>query len=168
MKRVPSLRFDLLEARELLSTAHATAHAARAAAAPLVLNGTLTVDAQAAQPVSNVDGSSKVSIPVVGKLGTLGPVHGYWDVSFDSLGNRMEPETLGLRDAKGTFTLEFKNQNPSSSKARTHGPLSYVHPQLLTDGTGAYARATERGTVELTSNATRTQVVSLTLHTKGT
>ena len=45
MKRVQSLRFETLEGRQMLSTAHpAAAHAARAAAVSLVLNGSLTVD----------------------------------------------------------------------------------------------------------------------------
>jgi hypothetical protein len=164
MKHVHSLRFETLEGRELLSTAHV----ARAVGVPLVLNGTLSVyDPQAASSMPNSDGSSTMAIPVTGQLGTLGPVHGFWNVTVDSLGDREGLDTLSLRDAKGTFTVEFNNLNSTPSKAKARGAISHEHTQMLSVGTGAYARATERGTIVLTSNASQTQVVSLTLHTKN-
>ena len=77
MKHVHSLRFETLEARQLLSRAHvhaAVAHAARPAATPVVLNGTLNVDnnPNATTTTTNEDGSMTTSVPVAGQLGALG------------------------------------------------------------------------------------------------
>ena len=82
MTHVHSLRFETLEARQLLSMTHvAVAHAARAAAPPFVLNGTLTVDnnPDASSTIRNAEGFMTTSVPVAGQLGTLGQVHGIWE-----------------------------------------------------------------------------------------
>jgi nitrogen fixation-related uncharacterized protein len=174
MKHVHSLRFDTLETRQLLSTAHAavahTAHATRAAAVPLVLNGTLTVDNNPALTsiTTNVDGSMTTSVPVAGQLGTLGQVHGVWNETVDQFGDYDGPDTLVLRDAKRSFGVAFDNQNGKPSHAKTRGAIVYEHAQTVLGGNGAYARAKESGSIELTTNAARTQVVSLTLLTKIT
>ena len=46
--------------------------------------------------------------------------------------------------------------------------ISYKHTQLVLGGDGAYARTSESGTIELTTNAARTEIVSMTLHTRNT
>jgi hypothetical protein len=173
MKRVHSLRFETLETRQLLSTAHAAvahgAHAARAAAVPLVLNGTLTVNNNPALASinTNVDGSMTTSVPVSGQLGTLGQVHGVWNQTVDQFGDYEGPDTLVLRNSKGSFGVAFNDQSAKPTVAKAHGALSYEHAQVVLGGNGAYARATESGSIEATSNAARTEIVSLTLQTKN-
>ena len=51
---------------------------------------------------------------------------------------------------------------------KVRGAVSYEHPQIVLGGDGAYARASESGTIELTTNAARTEIVSMTLHTQNT
>ena len=75
---VHSLRFETLEARQLLSMTHvAVAHAVRAAR-PFVLNGTLTVDnnPDASSTIRNGEGFMTTSVPVAGQRhGGAGPRH---------------------------------------------------------------------------------------------
>ena len=174
MKRVHSLRFDTLETRQLPSTAHLavahSAHAARAAAVPLELNGTLTVDNNPALTsiTTNVDGSMTTSVPVTGQLGTLGQVHGLWNETVDQFGDYEGPDTLVLHDAKGSFAVAFNNQNAKPEHTEARGAVSYNHAQAVLGGNGAYARAKESGSIELTTNEAQTQVVSVTLQTKNT
>jgi hypothetical protein len=168
MRHVHSLCFEVLDARQLLSGAHlALSHAARIAAAPLVLDGTLSVDnnSNAISSTMNADGSSTMSIAVAGQLGALGPVHGVWYESQDAFGEYEGPDTLRLRDTKGTITITFNNVNRSPAHANERGAVNYEHAQRFYSGTGAYARASEIGTIELTTNAAQTHVVSMTLHT---
>jgi hypothetical protein len=171
MKHAYCIRFEALESRQLLSRAHLPlVHAARVAATPVVLDGTLIVDNKrnAVTSTMNPDGSSTTSDAVAGQLGALGTVHGVWYENQDAFGQYQGPDTLHLRDSKGTMTIEFNNLNPSVKRARAQGPVAYVHTQRLYGGTGAYARASESGTIEVTMNAAGTEVVSLTLHTKNT
>jgi hypothetical protein len=168
MRHVHTLRFEALESRQLQSRAHMpVAHIARAAATPLVLDGALSVDSEghAISATMNVDGSTTKSIAVAGQLGELGPVHGVWYENQDSFGQYQGPDTLRLRNTKGTITIAFNNLNPSSAHASGRGPVNYDHIQRFYAGTGAYARASENGTIELITNATQTHVVSLSLHT---
>jgi hypothetical protein len=174
MKRVHSLRFETLEGRLMLSTAHpAVAHAAhvsRAAAVSLVLNGSLTVDnnPDAATSTTNVDGSTTTSLPVSGELSGLGRVRGIWNETLDEFGDYEGPDSLILRDAKGAFGVAFNNQNSTPANAKTHGAITFDHSQKVLGGTGAYARASESGSIEVTTNAAQTEVVSLTLQTRST
>jgi hypothetical protein len=171
MKRVHSLRFETLEGRQMLSTVHpAIAHHARAAGISLVLNGTLMVDnnPNAMLQTSNIDGSTTTSIPISGQLGTVGKVRGVWEETADQFGDYEGPDTLILHDAKGSFGVTFNNQNARPMQAKAHGAVTYQHAQTVPGGNGAYARATESGTIELTTNAARSKVVSLTLQTNGT
>ena len=46
--------------------------------------------------------------------------------------------------------------------------MTYEHPQIALAGTGAYFRPSETGTIALTTNAARTEIVTMTLHTQGT
>lgn len=175
MKRVPTLNFDTLEPRQLLSRAHAhaalahaaLAHAARPAANPIVLNGTLKVDSSQSQMSStqNADGSTTTSVPVAGQLSGLGEIHGIWDETVDSFGDYEGPDTLTLRNTKGIFVVAFNNDNASPANARARGPVTYEHRQIVEGGAGAYARASESGTIELTTNAAKSEIASITLHT---
>ncbi len=171
MKHVHSLRFESLEGRQLLSAGHAgAAHATRAAAVSLVLDGTLTVDNNPNDmtETTNVDDSTTTSVPVAGTFGALGKVHGVWNETVDEFGDYEGPDTIVLRNAKGAFGVAFNNQNAKSTNPKARGATSYDHPQQVLGGNGAYARATESGTIELTTNPARTQVVKLTLQTTGT
>jgi len=173
MKHVHSLRFEALEARQLLSRAHvhvAVAHAARPAATPVVLNGTLTVDnnPNATTTTMNEDGSMTTSVPVAGHLGALGQVHGIWDETVDSFGDYEGPDTLTLHDSNGALAVAFNNASSPRADVKMRGAVSYEHPQMVYGGNGAYARASESGTIELTTNAARTEIVSMTLHTQNT
>jgi len=162
MRHVHSPRFETLEARQLLSKTHVGV----ARAAPLlVLNGTLTVDnnPDAASTIRNEEGSKTTSVPVAGQLGTLGKVHGIWDVTVNARGKNYAPDELILRNSKGSFIVAFTQ--PAHKKARG---VSYERAQVVLGGTGAYARASERGSIEVTHRAVRTQVVSLTLQTRNT
>ena len=138
MRHVHPLRFESLEARQLLSRAHGPAPARpRVAAAPLVLDGTLAVDNSpgAATTTMNIDGSMTTSVPVAGQLGALGQVHGLWNESVDAYGDYQGPDTLRLRDAKGTFTVEFNN----GAAVRPHGKTRGA-PQLPTQPDGLRRR----------------------------
>jgi hypothetical protein len=173
MKHVHSLRFESLEARQLLSRAHvhvAVAHALRPPATPVVLNGTLNVDnnPNATTTTTNEDGSMTTSVPVAGQLGALGEVHGIWDESVDSFGDYEGPDTLTLHDSNGALVVAFNNASSTPADVKVRGAVSYEHPQMVYGGTGAYARASESGSIELTTNAARTQIVSMTLHTQNT
>ena len=123
MRHAVSPRFDDLEDRKLLSKAHiAAAHPASAVAAPLVLNGTLAVDYKAATMNMNADGSSTTVVPVSGRLGTLGGVHGDWNQSVDSYGDYEGPDTIKLHDTKGSFIITFNDQNPGKTYKTAEGP----------------------------------------------
>jgi hypothetical protein len=167
MSHVHSLRFDALESRELLTKAHhAVAHGAPAVAtAPLVLDGTLIVDNKAATTTMNADGSLTTTVPVAGRLGALGEVHGLWHESVDAYGDYTGPDTLQLRAPKGTFLVTFNNQNSPRAHQPAHSAASYEHPQRVYSGTGAYTKASESGSIDLTTNAARTRIDSLTLDT---
>ena len=172
MKHVHSLRFETLEARQLLSRAARTrcrrADVARPAATPVVLNGTLTVDNNPNATTTNEDGSITTSVPVAGQLGALGKVHGIWDETVDSFGDYEGPDTLILHASNGAFGVAFKNENSPRAGVKVGSAISYKHAQVVLGGDGAYARASESGTIELTTNAARTEIVSMTLHTQNT
>ena len=173
MKRDRTLRFEPLEERQLLSRVHAhpeLARAARPPANPIVLNGTLTVDSHANQISSTVnpDGSTTTATAVAGQLAGLGEIHGIWNETVDQFGVYVGPDTLTLKNKKGAFAVAFNNDNASAANVKGRGPVSYEHMQRVEGGDGAYARASETGTIELTTNAARTEVASITLHTQGT
>jgi hypothetical protein len=170
MRHVHTLRFEALESRELLTRPHvAAAHPAPAvAAAPLVLDGTLAVDNGAASTTTNMDGSSTTSIPVAGQLGALGEVRGVWNESVDAFGDYQGPDELRLHDAQGTLLIAFNDRNPGPARPAAHGAVYHEQTQRLYQGTGAYAGASEVGSIELITNPSRKSVVSLTLHTRST
>ena len=172
MKRVHSLHLEALEGRELLSRAHAAAPAARVhatpaiAGAPLVLDGTLTVNNHAATTDTNLDGGYTTSVPVSGQLSGLGKVRGVWYESTDEFGDYLGPDTVTLRDAQGGFTIAFSNASSGPAHKNGH-TVYYQHAQRFDGGSGAYAGATEKGSIDLNMNPKHTTVVSLTLSSEG-
>jgi hypothetical protein len=139
-------------------------------AGPVVLDGTLRVDANAnaATTTMNVDGSTTTSTPVAGRLGSIGAVRGVWNNNVDELGSPTGLDALRLHNAKGTFVIAIDNASQPPAHPAGHGDVYYVYPQRLYVGTGSYAGATESGTVDVTTNSSDTVVVSMTLHSRST
>jgi hypothetical protein len=128
-----------------------------------VLDGTLTVENKRAMTDTNLDGGDTTSVPVIGQLSGLGAVHGVWFESTDQFGDYLGPDTITLRDAQGSFTIAFNNG--SSGPAHKDGTtVYYQHAQKFDGGTGAYAGATESGTINLNENPAHTAVVGITLN----
>lgn len=168
MSHVYFLRFEALEARKLLSKVHvAVAHTAPASV-PLVLDGTLTVDSKAASSSTNPDGSTTTTVPVAGRLGALGEVRGLWYENADAFGDSSGPDTITLRNSKGAFGVAFNDQSSVQAHPIGNGAVSYEHAQRVLGGAGAYAHASESGSIELVTNKAKTQVVSLELNTPNT
>jgi hypothetical protein len=167
------LRFEALESRELLSRAHAAAHHGRAHArpaevgAPLVLGGTLTVDNRATSANQNLDGGYTNSVPVSGQLGGLGQVRGVWYESTDSFGDYLGPDTITLHGAQGSLTITFNNGTSGPAHPNGQHTVYYQHAQHVASGSGAYAGATESGSIDLNMNAKHTTVESMTLSSSG-
>jgi hypothetical protein len=168
MRHGRPLVFESLEEKRLLSASHVAAHARPAVAAtPLVLTGTLKVDNNAATTSEDDEGDVMIATPVAGQLGSLGEVHGTWNTAEDEFGDYLGPDTLQLHTAKGSIDVQFNEQDIDSVHHVAKGPSETIDPQLASDGTRAYARTRESGTIELTTNPARTDVVSLTLTTQG-
>lgn len=175
MRRVHCLGFDALEARELLSRTHHAAtratmahHAKPAvAAAPMVLDGTLTVNNHAAITNTNLDGGMTTSVPISGQLGAAGQVHGIWNESTDSFGNYMGPDTITLHGSQGSFTVAFSNASPGPAHRTGPHAVYYQHAMRIEGGTGAYAGHTGSGSIDLNMNAAHTAVQSITLNAHG-
>jgi hypothetical protein len=168
VRRGRSFRFEFLEARMLLSTAHvARAHAAPAAVTPLVLDGTLAIDNNAAQSITNPDESTTTSTPVAGRFGTLGVLRGVWNETVDEYGDSEGMDVLRLAGAKGTIIVEFDTADASAAHPAGHGVVYYQEPQRVYSGTGAYARVSEVGTIDVYTNSGQSEVESLTLHTRN-
>ena len=168
MRHGRPLCFESLEEKKLLSGSHVAAHNRAAVATTLLeLTGTLKVHNQAAMTSTDENGDVMTSTPVTGQLGSLGEVRGTWNTASDEYGDYMGPDTLQLRTANGSFVVQFSEQNIDSVQHLAGGATETVHPQLASDGTRAYARAKESGTIELTSNPARTAVGSMTLTAQG-
>ena len=168
MRSVHCPRFDALEGRELLSRVHPIAphrpiHAHAAITTPLALDGTLAVDYKDRSLSMGTDGSSTTTAPVAGQLGALGEVRGVWTETTDPYGNSGGPDTIRLHNAQGAFVVTFNNVNNGHGHPLGHGAVFYQHPQQVHGGTGAYAHSIEHGTVQVATNNTRTEIVSLTL-----
>jgi hypothetical protein len=167
MSHVRSLNFESLEERKLLSRGHIVAQAKHAVVATaLVLNGTLTVNNKGTTVSMDEQGDTTTSTPVAGQLGTLGQVRGIWNESADSEGDYVGPDTLQLHNAKGSFVVAFNADNPGQLHRVAGGAVYYQHPQHVSGGTRAYARAKESGSIDLTTNTARTIVESMTLSTQ--
>ena len=172
MRRAHSLRFDALEARKLLTKAHVVAvhPAAAVVSVPVVLTGTLAVDKNEATTSQNIDGSSTTMVPVSGRLGTLGKVQGVWYENADQFGDYMGPDTIELvsRNPKGTLSVSFNNQNAGQLHLIGHSTGYYQHAQRLQGGTGAFAKASEDGSIEVMVSSTKKAVESLELISTNT
>ena len=108
MRHLRSLCFESLEERKLLSRAHFGAHVRPAVTATsLVLTGTLRVHNNAATTSTDAQGDVMTSTPVVGQLGTMGPVRGTWNETSGQYGDYMGPDTLQLHTSKGSFIVAF-------------------------------------------------------------
>jgi hypothetical protein len=167
MRHVRSLCFEALEQRKLLSRGHIVAHAKHAVVATaLVLNGTLTVNSKGTTVNMDELGNTTTSTPVSGQLGALGAVRGIWNESADSEGDYVGPDTLQLHNSKGSFNVTFNADNPGQLHRIAGGGVYYEHPQHVSGGMRAYARAKESGSIELTTNPARTVVESMTLSTQ--
>jgi hypothetical protein len=165
MSHVRALSFDALEARKLLTQSHIAApHTTpMIVAAPVVLDGTLAVDNNLATSNTNADGSSTSSTPVAGNLGALGKVRGVWNENQDEFGDPTGVDVLRLHTSKGSLIITFDTLNVVKAHAAPHGAVYYQRAQQFYSGTGAYTHATESGMIDLTTNHSRTQIVSLTL-----
>lgn len=171
MKHTRSIGFEALEGRMLLSTAHVARDRAprrETVAVPLVLTGTLAVDSTAATTATDDMGDSINETPVAGNLGTLGKVRGTWYETFDQYGDYMGPDTIQLRNAKGTVVVAFNDQDATSAHGTKHGAESYVYPQRGLAGGGAIGRGEETGTVELNTNPGRTSIQTMVITTEKT
>jgi hypothetical protein len=167
MRHVRSLEFDGLEARKLLSKAHhPVAHVVHAeVAVPIVLNGTLTVNNKAATTDTDGFGGETVSTPVTGTLSGVGQVRGFWQENLGSFGDFQGANVLMLHNRQGTINVTFGSITPKSGQKTAHGAIFTNIAQHVTSGSLAYARATESGTIALSTNAARTLVGTMTLNT---
>jgi hypothetical protein len=170
MKHARLFGFDALESRMLLSSGHVTAahHGVRANAATggaLVLSGTLTVDNRAAIMQTDAEDESINQTPVSGDLGALGEVHGVWTETFDAYGDYIGPDTIALHSSKGTIVVAFNDQNVLHSHAVKKGSVTMDYAQRAQGETGAYAHASETGTLVLATNKLQTSVASMQLET---
>ena len=160
------IRFDVLEARELLAASHHVVgpHSTpMIAGTPLVLSGTLAVDSNLTSSIGNGDGSSTTSTPLEGNLGSLGRVTGVWNESVDSFGEASGLNVLRLQTGKGSLIITFSTVNTAKAHPAGHGEVYYARAQKLLTGTGAYAKAKESGMLDLTTNAARSEIASVTL-----
>ena len=158
--------FDHLEARKLLTAAHVAQVHAAAVATPVVLTGTLNVALNQASTSENSDSSETTTVPVVGRLGSLGKVTGVWSHTLDQSGNDLGPDRLVLNASlvKGSFTINFNNNN-SGLTARSVGKnlSEYQHAQKLVSGSGGFAQASENGSIELMLNTDQETYKSIVL-----
>jgi hypothetical protein len=160
MRHVRSLDFDGLETRKLMTKAHA-AHPA----VPLVLDGTLAVDQKAATTTTDYAGDTLKATPVSGVLGGVGKVKGVWNEGADYYGDSLGPDTIQLHNPQGTFVISFDTAKLGKVHRTPQGGYFDGLPQQVHGGTGAYARATESGSIVVNTNAARTSAQSLTLST---
>jgi hypothetical protein len=163
MKHKHALQFEPLEGRRLLSGAHAAHDRARPAdAGSLSISGTLTVNNKQTITTSNYSYEYTTEAPVSGTLVGIGKVRGDWVENTNQTGEMASPDIITLKTPKGGFTIAFSNA--SSGPAQKNGAtVYYQHPQKLIAGSGAFAGATESGSIDLNENAKHTEVESITL-----
>ena len=163
MRRDHSPRFDALETRKLLSTAHPVP----LPAVPVAVNGPLTVNVNDSAQSQNLDGSYTTSVPVSGTLGTLGKVKGLWETNIDAYGDYLGPDQLLLqtKTPKGSFVIDFNNVNKGKPTKVSPTLGFYQHAQHLASGSGAFARTSESGSIELMDNLKKGDVTSIVLIT---
>ncbi len=168
MTRSRSLQFEPLEVRKLLSRAHLAVANGTVAdfATPVNLDGGLAVVNRAAVVIPNNDGSTTSETPVSGMLGSLGKVRGIWFETVNSLVHYQGPDTIRLRNSKGTMVLAFNDLN----SLRVSSPVqntSYTYFQMGYGGSGAYAKVSESGSLEVVLNPAKTAVTSMVLQSQS-
>lgn len=84
------------------------------------------------------------------------------------MGNYMGPDTLNLHNGQGATVVEFNDQQHGKPKRESNGSAYYQVRQVVIRATGAFARASERGTLDLTTNPGRTAIASMTVNTGNT
>ena len=133
-----------------------------------MLNGTLTVDNNAATTTENADSSTTTVTPVTGRVATLGKVHGVWSETTDPYGDIGPRPCRRLRNATGAVVVAFNNASPGPEHKAAHGNIYFMETQAVGASSGGYSGSTETGSIELFPNSGRSEVVdSLVLHTKG-
>ena len=156
MRHVHPLGFDDLEGRKLMSKAHARV-------VPLVLEGTLAVDRKAASSTMDMYGDTYRTTPVSGTLVGVGKVRGTWQEGADYYGDPIGTDTIQLKDPKGSFTVTFDPTRLGKEHPVAGGQAFAAIAQQVRGGTGAYAKASENGSIVVTTNAAKTAVESITL-----
>jgi hypothetical protein len=132
---------------------------------PVELNGTLTVDYKSATTTMDVSGDSTQTTPVAGRLGSVGMVRGVWVESDDVFGDDDGVDTLRLHNGQGTFVIVFNNTTLGPAHPAAHGAVYYTHLQRIAAGAGAYANASESGSIQLFTDPSRVNIVSIGLNT---
>ena len=165
MRRDHSLRFgrlDALEARRLLSKAHVAPPPA-----PVTIDGTLNVNVNNSSQSQNMDGSWTTTVPVTGTLDGYGKVKGFWETSISSLGTYQGPDEIILqtKTPKGAFTIAFNNVNTTKPTKVSPTEGFFQHGEHLIAGSGAFAHATENGSIELMDNLKKGDVTQIVLIT---
>ncbi len=171
MSHARSLDFDDLEGRKLLTAAHhAAVHpdhrpasAAAHVAGPIALDGTLVVDAKAAKTSTDAYGDLTKETPVHGFLNGIGAVHGIWAESADLNGTYLGPDKIQLNTPRGSFMIAFDDTTFGQGIQTPQGTVYDVAAQQLVDGTGAFARVSESGSIQQATNANESVVQSFTL-----
>ena len=126
MSHVRALGFDALEARKLLTAAHIAAlHTTpMIVAAPVVFDGTLTVDNnQRTRPRTPT--AAQPHRPPSPALGALGKVRGVWNKNLDQFGDPTGLDVLRLHAPKGSLIIMFNTPNTVKPHAAAHGTVYY-------------------------------------------
>jgi hypothetical protein len=158
MRHVHPLGFDDLESRKLMTKVHAKA-------VPLVFEGTLAVDRKDASSTMDMYGDTYRTTPVSGMLVGVGKVKGAWQEEADYYGDLTGTDTIQLKGQKGSFTVTFDPSRLGKEHPVTGGQAFAAIPQKVRGGSGAYAGASEDGSIVVTTNAAKTAVESMTLGT---
>jgi hypothetical protein len=168
MPRTRLIAFENLESRRLMASAHMVAAAHHSIASPLPLDSLLVVDQSAGSTTPNADGSYTTSTPVSGIIPGLGKVHGDWNESVDPYGNYLGPDSLQLSAPGGSVTLEFSagNLGKIHKYPAPIGDAFAPLAQQLAGGSGAYRHVSERGTIQLITNANKDVVARMAIVSK--
>src|SRR5262249_11489307 len=121
-----------------------------------------------ASTATNDDGSLTTSTPVTGVLGALGKVRGVWNESTDAYGEYSGPDTLQLRNSQGAIVVTFSTANLGKAHRTAQGAVFKPLPQRVVAGSGAYARATESGTIQMGTDPSHKAVETMTLASRNT
>ena len=130
MRHVHPLGFDDLEARKLMTKAHAKV-------VPLVFEGTLAVDRKDASSTMDAYGDTDRTTPVSGVLIGVGKVKGTWVEGSDYYGDPIGTDTIQLKDPQGSFTVTFDPTKLGKEHPVPGGEAFAGIPQSVRGGSGA-------------------------------